>query len=74
MRHLDKFFFGALLGGLIGGGLALLFAPTSGKKLQSEIVSYVVDVREDVEQAARQRREELEQELARLRQPISLKP
>lgn len=37
MRPTSIFIIGTLIGALIGGGIALLFAPSSGKELRSNI-------------------------------------
>lgn len=37
-RHKKEFITGALLGGLIGAGLALLFAPKPGSQLRSDLL------------------------------------
>lgn len=68
MRRLASFFVGVLIGGLVGGMLALLFAPASGKQFQQQIGETVDRISGEVRLAAEQRRKELEEELNRLRQ------
>lgn len=68
MRRLASFFVGVLIGGLVGGTLALLFAPASGRQLQQQIGETIDRISGEVRTAAEQRRKELEEELNRLRQ------
>ncbi|MEW6179246.1 MAG: YtxH domain-containing protein [Chloroflexota bacterium] len=69
MRRLTSFLVGLLIGGLVGGTLALLFAPSSGRQLQEQIGETIDRLSSEVRTAAEQRRKELEEELNRLRQP-----
>lgn len=66
MKALEKFLAGLLLGGIVGSLLALLLAPVSGVEMRNRIKTNVHHVRSEVESAAKQRSEELKQELARL--------
>lgn len=55
MKNNDKdragaFLLGAFIGGLIGGATALLFAPTSGKKLRRKISDKAEDFYEDAQE------------------------
>lgn len=68
MRRLASFLVGLLIGGLVGGTLALLFAPASGKQIQQQIGETIDRLSGEVRTAAEQRRKELEEELNRLRQ------
>jgi len=70
MDRLLKLVMGAVLGGLIGGGTALLLAPKSGKALRNDISGYTDHVKSEVRRASSQRRVELEHELADLREPL----
>jgi gas vesicle protein len=67
MRKFRNLMFGAILGGLIGSALALLFAPASGEKTRSEIESYFKNLQEEVGRAADEKREELEAQLNKMR-------
>lgn len=67
MRKFGNFVFGAMLGGIVGSTLALLFAPASGEKARDEIKSYFTNVKEELNRAADEKRAELEMELHRLR-------
>ncbi len=58
---------GAILGGMVGGAVGLILAPMSGDELRMEIRDYSRQVRNDVDRAAKQRRAELELELANMR-------
>mgnify|MGYP001067733932 FL=1 len=67
MRKFGNFVFGAMLGGLVGGLLAILYAPTSGEKTRKQIEDYFVNLREEVTRAAEEKRVELEAQLQKLR-------
>jgi gas vesicle protein len=74
MRRFTSFIVGALLGGLVGTALAMLFAPSSGELLRQQVVDYSSRVREEVRQASFDKRIELEKQLAGLRAPSQGKP
>lgn len=67
MRKFGNFVVGALLGGLIGGSLAILFAPAPGEKTRSEIEAYFKNLQNEVNRAAEEKRAELEAQLQRMR-------
>ncbi len=67
MRKFGNLMLGAILGGLIGSALALLFAPASGEITRSEIESYFKNLQEEVNRAADEKRAELEEQLRKLR-------
>ena len=67
MSRFLNFTIGALLGGIVGSALALLLTPASGDSLRSQMRETVVEVQEEVRQAALSRRAELEKQLAALR-------
>jgi gas vesicle protein len=69
MNRATNFLFGAFLGGLIGAGLALLFAPKSGNELRQDISEYADQIQTEIRQAAVTKRQELESQLASLRRP-----
>ena len=69
MRGLMSFLSGALVGGLVGASLALLFAPTAGEDLISQMQDQAQRIEAEVKQAAVSRRSELEHQLAVLRAP-----
>lgn len=74
MRRFTSFFVGALLGGLVGTALAVLFAPSSGDVLRQQVIDYSTRVREEVRQASSDKRIELERQLADLRAPSQANP
>jgi gas vesicle protein len=63
------FVLGVILGSAVGAGAAFLLAPASGEELRGQIVDRYQTVRSNVEQAATERRAELEKQLAELRAP-----
>lgn len=67
MKKLFAFFFGVFVGGVIGGGIALLLAPSSGQTLQQNVSDQLHRVVSEIQQAASERRSELESELQQLR-------
>ena len=69
MNRATNFIIGAFLGGLVGAGLALLFAPKSGSELRQDIAEYADQVQTEIRQAAVSKRQELEAQLASLRRP-----
>lgn len=70
MNKALNFVFGCLTGALVGSALAILFAPSSGRQLRSDIVGYTDQMKREVELAAQTRRAELEEQLSRLRGEI----
>jgi len=68
MRQIIRFLSGAILGGILGGTVAILLAPASGAELRERVFVNVEKIREEVGQAARARRAELEEKLTQLRQ------
>jgi len=69
MRRFLALFAGLLTGALVGGVLALLFAPGSGKNMQQQISDTIDRFTGEIRQAAEERRQDLEYELEKLRQP-----
>lgn len=66
MRKFGNLMLGAVLGGIVGSTLALLFAPSSGEKARNEIKAYFSNIKDEVSRAADEKRAELEMELQRL--------
>jgi gas vesicle protein len=64
-----SFFIGALLGGMVGATLSLLFAPSSGAELRAMIGDRASNMAADVRQAANSKRIELQERLETLRAP-----
>jgi gas vesicle protein len=69
MKGVMSFLSGAIMGGLVGATLALLFAPASGEQLRLQMQERANRIQQEVKQAAESRRIELEQQLAELRAP-----
>ena len=69
MNRALNFLLGATLGGIIGATLAILLAPYSGEELRTEINLKSERIRNEVSQAAAERRAELERQLASLKSP-----
>jgi gas vesicle protein len=67
MKRFFNFVFGAVLGGMVGGTVALLFAPMKGEVLRQKLNEYIVEVKGEVTEAAMQKRIEMEEELSTLR-------
>jgi len=69
MRQFFSFFTGAIMGVLVGATLALLFTPSSGEEMRTQLQERTRRLQEEIRQAAATRREELEHQLAALRAP-----
>jgi gas vesicle protein len=63
MRKAMAFTLGAVIGGILGGLAALLFAPYSGQELRSAIQKQVAGFQEEIKEAAQNKRAELEEQL-----------
>jgi gas vesicle protein len=63
MHSFGKFVIGAFFGGLVGSTLALLLAPVSGNQLRARVYDYCTNIRDEVKNAATDRRQELQNEL-----------
>jgi gas vesicle protein len=74
MRKAFGFVLGAVVGALVGGTIALLFAPASGEALRGQIRDRGVAFTSDVQRAASTRRAELQARLAELRAPRKPSP
>ena len=69
MRRLISFLLETASGALIGATLAILLTPASGEDLRNELSDRVKRFRAELQEAADQRREELERQLEALRHP-----
>jgi gas vesicle protein len=69
MRRLFSFFTGALVGGLVGGGLILLFTPYRGDELRGQLSERLDALGNEINLARMNKRIELETQLASLRAP-----
>lgn len=69
MRRMLSFLLGAAGGALVGATLAILLAPDSGENLRGELRDRAKRFGEELQEAANQRRAELEHQLETLRRP-----
>lgn len=69
MRRLIGFLIGIGTGALVGATVAILLTPESGKDLRSELRSRMEGFRRELQEAAAQRRAELEGQLEGMRNP-----
>ena len=69
MRRIFGFLVGIFVGLLVGGGVALLLAPSAGEDLRGQIHERTTDFADDIKSAAEARRVVLEERLAALRAP-----
>jgi len=69
MRKAFSFFMGVLMGSLIGGVVALLFAPESGVELRNLIRQRAEVFSTEIRQAAATKRIELQERLETMRAP-----
>jgi gas vesicle protein len=69
MQRTFNFFGGALIGGLIGAGIAMLLAPASGEELRNQMQARAKEIELEVKNAAASKRAELEKEYAQLKAP-----
>lgn len=69
MRRILGFLIGIGTGALVGATVAILLTPESGKDLRSELRSRMEGFRRELQQAADQRRAELERQLEAMRNP-----
>jgi gas vesicle protein len=69
MRRALNFILGATLGALVGATVAILMAPRSGEDLRDEISDRFGRFKDELQEAATDRRAELERQLKSLRQP-----
>jgi len=67
MRKFGNFVLGALIGGLVGSSLVMLFAPASGEEIRKEIEDYFKNLKEEINRAADEKRAELEAQLEKMR-------
>ena len=69
MKKALSFLSGAVMGGLVGATLAMLFAPASGEELRLKMQEQAKQIQAEVKAAAESRRSEMEEQLSNLRQP-----
>lgn len=68
MRKFFSFLAGTVMGALVGATVALLLAPSSGETLRSQMRDRMATLQDELAQAATERRIELENYLASLRE------
>lgn len=71
MRRLLGFLLGIGTGALVGATVAILLAPASGQDLRTELRGRMQRFSNELQEAASQRRAELEQQLEAMRHPHS---
>lgn len=69
MQRIVSLLSGMAMGALVGATLALVFAPSSGEELRSQMQERVKGLQDELKQAAAARRAELEEQLAVLMKP-----
>ena len=67
MSNTKSWMLGAILGGLLGSALVMLYTPTKGSELESKQQEAVQKIRDEVRQAGEEKRAELEAQLDALR-------
>ncbi|MBX3005355.1 MAG: YtxH domain-containing protein [Anaerolineales bacterium] len=70
MRQFFAFLLGVVSGALIGSSIAILAAPSSGEDLRGQLRDRWSRVRDELSEAAGERREELERQLSSMRNPV----
>ncbi|MCW5874879.1 MAG: YtxH domain-containing protein [Anaerolineales bacterium] len=70
MRQFFAFLLGVVSGALIGSSIAILAAPSSGEDLRGQLRSRWSRVRDELSEAAGERRGELERQLSSMRSPV----
>jgi gas vesicle protein len=71
MKKFFSFFVGTVMGALVGATVALLLAPASGETLRGQIQERFAALQDELAEAAADRRAELEEYLANLRESSS---
>lgn len=70
MRQFFAFILGVVSGALIGSSIAILAAPSSGEDLRGQLRNRWNRVRDELSDAAGERRDELERQLSAMRNPV----
>ena len=61
---------GLIAGAMVGSAIGLLLAPASGRQLRADVQNFGDQMRKDIRMATLERRQEMEEQLARLRGEI----
>ncbi len=69
MRRLTNFIFGVIIGAFVGAATAILLAPSSGDDLRIEMRDRFKSLWDELQDAAQERRTEMESQLAEMRKP-----
>jgi gas vesicle protein len=69
MNKALSFLLGAVIGAAVGASVAILLAPSSGEELRGQVQDEIHRIQNEMTQAAEERRAELEEQLATLRDP-----
>ena len=68
MKKMFSFLNGFISGALVGGLVMLLFTPDSGEGFRDSIKEKILNIKNEISDAAQEKRVELESELTKLRQ------
>jgi len=68
MKKMFSFLNGFISGALVGGLVMLLFTPDSGEGFRDSIKEKILNLKNEISDAAQEKRVELESELTKLRQ------
>lgn len=69
MKKMLSFMIGAVMGGLVGATIALLFAPATGEELRGQMKDRFSSLQDELSQAMNSRKIELEKKLEDMRKP-----
>ena len=69
MKTTTNFLWGFLVGSLLGAGVAILTAPQAGEDFRNQIRDGYTRIQVEVKKASQQKRSEMEEQLAALREP-----
>ena len=67
MQRTLGFLAGALTGALVGATISVLFAPAPGKTLREDVSGRFIELKDQMQAAAQERRAEMESQLESLR-------
>ncbi|MHB8134253.1 MAG: YtxH domain-containing protein [Anaerolineaceae bacterium] len=68
MKKMFSFLNGFISGALVGGLVMLLFTPDSGEGFRDSVKEKILNLKNEISDAAQEKRVELESELTKLRQ------